>query len=36
MMIDLFKGVYVQSLENPGNYASNILNTSSRVMQEAY
>lgn len=36
MMIDLFKGAYIQQLENPGNYASNILNTSSRVMQEAY
>lgn len=30
------KGVYQQQLENPGNYASNILNTASRVMQEAY
>ena len=29
-------GVYYQDLENPGNYASNILNTASRVMQEAY
>lgn len=31
-----FKGLYWQPLENPGNYASNILNTASRVMQEAY
>ena len=30
------EGLYWQSGENPGNYASNILNTSSRVMQEAY
>lgn len=30
------KGVYQQQLENPGNYASNLLNTASRVMQEAY
>lgn len=31
-----FKGLYWQEGENPGNYASNILNTASRVMQEAY
>lgn len=31
-----FNGLYAQDLENPGNYASNILNTASRVMQEAY
>lgn len=30
------EGLYWQKGENPGNYASNILNTSSRVMQEAY
>lgn len=30
------KGLYWQKLENPGNYASDILNTASRVMQEAY
>ena len=30
------KGLYWQEGENPGNYASNILNTASRVMQEAY
>ena len=30
------EGLYWQAGENPGNYASNILNTSSRVMQEAY
>jgi hypothetical protein len=28
--------LYWQEGENPGNYASNILNTASRVMQEAY
>lgn len=32
----LTKGLYWQEGENPGNYASNILNTASRVMQEAY
>lgn len=31
-----WEGLYLQTLENPGNYASNILNTASRVMQEAY
>lgn len=31
-----FHGLYWQEGENPGNYASNILNTASRVMQEAY
>lgn len=36
MLLSIFKGAYIQQLENPGNYASNILNTSSRVMQEAY
>ena len=36
MIAGLFKGFYWQPLENPGNYASNILNTASRVMQEAY
>lgn len=34
--IGLRKGFYYQPLENPGNYASNILNTTSRVMQEVY
>ena len=32
LMISLFEGVYWQAVENPGNYASNILNTASRVM----
>ena len=36
IIIGWFKGLYKQDLENPGNYASNILNTASRVMQEAY
>lgn len=36
LIAGLQKGVYWQQLENPGNYASNILNTASRVMQEAY
>lgn len=36
LMVGLQKGLYWQQLENPGNYASNILNTASRVMQEAY
>jgi hypothetical protein len=35
-MFGLTKGLYWQEGENPGNYASNILNTASRVMQEAY
>ena len=35
-ILSIFKGVYWQEGENPGNYASNILNTASRVMQEAY
>ena len=35
-MMGFFKGLYWQPLENPGNYASDILNTASRVMQEAY
>jgi hypothetical protein len=32
MIAGFFKGFYWQPLENPGNYASNILNTASRVM----
>lgn len=36
IMFGLTKGLYWQEGENPGNYASNILNTASRVMQEAY
>lgn len=36
LMMGFFKGLYWQPLENPGNYASDILNTASRVMQEAY
>lgn len=36
IIVDIFKGLYWQEGENPGNYASNILNTASRVMQEAY
>lgn len=35
-MFGITKGLYWQEGENPGNYASNILNTASRVMQEAY
>lgn len=37
LLISFKKGfVYWQDGENPGNYASNILNTTSRVMSEAY
>lgn len=36
LILGFHKGMYKQELENPGNYASNILNTSARVMQEAY
>ena len=37
IIINIKKGfVYWQEGENPGNYASNILNTTSKVMQEAY
>ena len=36
VLYGLSRGLYWQPLENPGNYASNILNTTSRVMQEAY
>ena len=36
IIFGLTKGLYWQKGENPGNYASNILNTASRVMQEAY
>lgn len=36
LLVGWTKGLYWQDMENPGNYASNILNTSSRVMQEAY
>jgi hypothetical protein len=36
IMYGWLKGLYWQPLENPGNYASNILNTASKVMQEAY
>ena len=36
IMFGITKGLYWQEGENPGNYASNVLNTASRVMQEAY